>query len=208
MNRKATAMSKSNILLSSLLVAGCSASSTATPGSAPPPSTAAQVAEAPPAAVASSPASSETLREGEYQKLGLFVGQWRGTGSLQMGENTAPVTSTFSCEVAKGGVAVACTHEAQIEGVGPLVENALLGLDPTDGQLHWYNINTMGETHDHVGRWSSDHSIDWSFEGTAEGHPMVESITMDLGPDTMTFRSETKVGGQTAALFEGTLQRS
>jgi hypothetical protein len=152
-------------------------------------------------------AAPDTLREGEHQKLASLLGEWKGTGSLQMGENTAAVTSNFSCEVAPGGVALACTHQAEIEGMGPMVENALIGIDPTDGKLHWYNVNTMGETHDHVGHWTSDEQIAWSFHGEAEGQPLEESITMSLGGDTLSFRSETTVGGQPAALFEGTMRR-
>ena len=149
----------------------------------------------------------DSLREGEHQRLGRLVGEWSGTGTLQMGSDAAPVTSRFSCEVAPGGVAVACVHRAEIEGMGPLVENALIGIDPTDGKLHWYNVNTMGETHDHVGEWASDDSIAWSFEGHAEGQPLVEAITMKVTSDTLSFRSETTVAGQPAARFEGSMQR-
>lgn len=149
----------------------------------------------------------DQLIEGEHQKLARLLGDWKGTGTLKMGDNLAPVTSAFSCQVAPGGAAVACTHHAEIEGMGPMIENALIGVDPASGKLHWYNVNTMGETHDHVGHWASADQIAWSFEGEAEGQPLVESITMDLGGGELSFRSETTVGGQQAALFEGTMTR-
>lgn len=190
-------------LITTLSSAGACASGSAQPTTAPEPTPAPE-----PTAAPGSTATPEPLRDGEHQKLARFVGEWTGTGTLQTGETTAPVTSAFSCEVAPGGVAVACVHRADIEGMGPLTENALIGIDPADGKLHWYNINTMGETHDHVGQWVTAEQIAWTFEGQAEGQPLVESITMDLGGDTLSFHSETTVGGQQAALFRGRLARS
>lgn len=151
-------------------------------------------------------AAAEKLRDGEYAKFNALVGEWHGKGSLKMGGNDIPVTSVLQCSVARGGVAVTCVHEADIEGMGTMVENALFGLDPATQKLHWYNINTMGETHDHIGSWT-DKGIDWRFDGTQEGKPMVETITMRLDGSSMSFRSETTVGGQQASLFEGTLTK-
>jgi hypothetical protein len=146
------------------------------------------------------------LREGEHARLAALVGSWRGTGTLTMGDQTAAVSSSFDCEVAPGGVAVTCVHQADIEGMGAMTENALFGFDPVAKAYHWYNVNTMGETHDHLGHWASDDRLEWTFEGQSEGQPLVESITMDLAGDTLRFRSTTTVGGEPKTVFEGTLK--
>jgi hypothetical protein len=200
-----TSLANFGLLAALVTTVACGTSAAATTPAGTEPNAAADAAEPAPSSPTNAP---ESLREGPYQKLGKLVGDWAGTGSLQMGETAAPVTSDFSCEVAPGGVALACTHRAQIEGMGPLVENALIGIDPASGKLHWYNINTMGETHDHIGAWASDETIEWRLEGEAEGQPLVESITMDVADATLSFRSETTVGGQRASLFEGSMQRS
>jgi hypothetical protein len=159
-----------------------------------------------PAEPASEPAAA-TLRDGEVGKLAALLGDWSGDGTLEAGGEAHPVKSTLTCQVARGGVAVTCVHEAAIEGMGTLIETMLFGFDPVAKKFHWYDVNTMGETHDHVGTFTSPTHVDWTFEGTSDGKPLVERIGMDTAADSMSFRSETKVGGERQALFEGTLRK-
>jgi hypothetical protein len=171
--------------------------------------TTAAVKEAPKVeAQAAEKAPAIGLREGEHAKLAILVGEWSGTGSLKMGPNEMAVTSKYRCDVAEGGVALTCVHNADIEGMGPMVENALIGFDPAEQKLHWYNINTMGENHDHVGEWTSDQKIQWSYKGKQDGKPLTESISMEIkGTNELSFRSETTVDGKPGVLFVGTLRK-
>lgn len=152
-------------------------------------------------------AENTTLRDGPYARFDVLLGEWAGTGSLTVGSKTMAVTSKFRCNVARGGVAVLCVHDATIEGMGAMVENALIGIDPASQELHWYNINTMGETHDHRGRWTSDTRIEWSYKGEKDGKPLVEAISMDFAGNSIAFRSKTTVDGAQTALFEGRLKK-
>jgi hypothetical protein len=117
------------------------------------------------------------------------------------------VPATPVVMVHKGGVALACVHEAEIEGMGSMVENALIGYDPAEQKLHWYNINTMGENHDHAGTWTSEGGIQWGYEGKQKGMPLTESISMEMSANELSFRSETRVDGKPSVLFEGTFSR-
>jgi hypothetical protein len=192
------------------LAAGCSKKDEAAPGANEAPRAAAVVEtpKASPAPAAGNDAPvPEKLRDGEYAKLGMLLGSWKGQGTLSMGGQDMAVRSTFECEVARGGIGLDCVHDGQIEGVGPLIEDALIGIDPATGDLHWYNINTMGEAHDHVGHWAGDSRIEWEVEGQADGKPMVETISMDIEGNALSFRSETRVDGQQAALFVGTMEK-
>jgi hypothetical protein len=182
------------------------------------PVTVATAAEAPaaPATPADDTASSDTAASDTaapvtlaetHQQLAPLVGDWKGEGTLQMGGKSHTMTSDNRCRVAPGGVAVRCEHHGQIEGMGPVYESALFGIDPQSKKLHWYNVTSMGEAHDHVGQWTSKERLEWSYRGEQEGKPMTEAISMDLDGDQMTFRSETKVDGQRFVLFEGTMRR-
>lgn len=77
----------------------------------------------------------EQLKQGEPAKLAILVGEWKGSGTLEMGGKTIPVTSVVSCTVERGGVAVGCEHEMKMQGMGTAIENMLFGYDPVGKKL-------------------------------------------------------------------------
>jgi hypothetical protein len=132
--------------------------------------------------------------------LHCIVGRWEGTGTLQMGKDTAPLRGRYECAKASADVGVTC--RATITGIPDLPSYELTdlwGIDPTDDTIHWFTVTNTGETHDHKGRLTKD---GWQgrFVGTQQGQPFEEVVDLIFhSKEEIQIVSVSRVGGVESA---------
>jgi hypothetical protein len=142
--------------------------------------------------------------------LNRIVGEWRGTGSLRMGKDTAKLTATWSCERTSAEFGVLCKlHVTGIPGVQSYEETDLLGYEPNTQRYHWYSVTNAGETHDHVASVPNGDTFRFVFSGTQEGKPFEEVIDLGFasGSRAVTGKAETFVAGTSTSVMQLSLAK-
>jgi hypothetical protein len=64
----------------------------------------------------------------------------------------------------------------QLEGYEDYYENDLWSIDAVTGKVHLYSVTSEGESHDHVGEWVDDNTLELKWRGTFEDQEMEEHI--------------------------------
>jgi hypothetical protein len=77
----------------------------------------------------------------------IFDGSDTEAGAKQ----PAKVTMDIDCKPAALGAAVACTLVGQIAGIGPVEAASVVGYSPDERLVHWMEISSTREYHDHKG---------------------------------------------------------
>ena len=109
---------------------------------------------------------------------------------------------------AAGGWGVRSELRGEIEGLGPMLEDDLLGFDQASGLIHLYSLTNTGNVHDHTGRWREDGGMDLVYEGTQQGQPYREEIELRRdGERRFTIRAVEHVAGELASMMLAELTR-
>lgn len=132
--------------------------------------------------------------------LDALVGTWKATGTATMGPDTAKVSATWKCARVSAGAGVEC--KLRLTGVPGMVleETDLFGVDPMTKRVHWFAVTNAGEVHDHAAALT-DGAWQFSYDGTQDGKPMHEGITLTMAPDRRSFRLTAQVAVGGAAVF-------
>lgn len=157
------------------------------------------------AAIAGSKAGNPPAPK-EVKDMDCLLGNWKGTGTMQMGADTADVKLTWSCKRASGDWGVSCQLKLTgIPGMASYEETDLFGYDPGAGKYHWFAVTNAGETHDHVASVPTGDTIDWVYTGVQEGKPFKETVrmTFDMKAKTIDFKAETFLDGKSTSVFTG-----
>lgn len=135
----------------------------------------------------------------EVQQMYCMVGEWRGSGEVQMGADKAKLTISISCEPASGGHAISCRSRFDGLPTGPHEETDLFGYDATTNTYHWFAVTNAGETHDHVASMPTSDTLTWVYKGSMGGKPFTETITFTFGNDSkrLDFESVGRAGKTT-----------
>jgi hypothetical protein len=85
-----------------------------------------------------------------------LVGHWSldGSDAEPGGKEGLKITAEMDCRVAALGVAIACTLSGNVSGSGPIEAATIVGYDPEERIVHWMEISSTGEYHDHRGKWN------------------------------------------------------
>jgi hypothetical protein len=67
---------------------------------------------------------------------------------------------TMNCRVVAGGAGAACTNTGKAS-IGSMAETCLLAYDPEGKAVHYMCVTSMGEVHDHKGKWIDDKTIEF-----------------------------------------------
>ncbi|MBX7112529.1 MAG: hypothetical protein K1X87_11885 [Dehalococcoidia bacterium] len=142
------------------------------------------------------------------KRLEWFIGEWTIDGTLQMGEDTLPLTGGASILAAAGGWGLRSELVGQVQGLGTMRENDLFGFDQERGLLHMYSLTNTGNVHDHVGQWRDDGGFDLVYEGVQQGQPYREEMEVRrTGEAAFTIHDVEYVAGALASVMEVELTR-
>jgi hypothetical protein len=139
-----------------------------------------------------------------------LVGNWKGSGTMAMGQDKAKIDATWSCKRTSAKFGVFCTfHVTGIPGVAAYDETDLMGYEPNTNTYHWYSVTNAGETHDHVAKVPDGNTIQFVFTGVQEGKPLKEVIDLAFAADSKSVsgRAETFVGGVSTSAMDLTLRK-
>jgi len=101
-------------------------------------------------------------------------------------------------------------HEwATIPGMGKLDGTNLAGINMYDGKVHWFSVDNMGTTHEHIGEFTNSKHFSMTYKGPQEGKAYVETLTMDFtDANTLQLKQVGTLDGKEAVLITGTFHRT
>jgi hypothetical protein len=105
------------------------------------------------ASYAQSKSESPTLPPEVKRTVDALVGHWSFKGSdVEPGvKEPLNVSMEIDCRLAVLGTAVACTLRGTVANSGPIEAATIVGYDPDEQIVHWMEISSTGEYHDHKG---------------------------------------------------------
>jgi hypothetical protein len=133
-----------------------------------------------------------------------ITGRWSGEMTARV--PGAPVESfnwMMDCKPIALGSGASCTNHGKAS-IGVMAESCLLAYDPDGKSVHYMCVTSMGEVHDHRGKWTDDQTIE--FEPLRAGM-MGQQITETLrwyfpNPNTIDKTSEVKLSDGSSMNFE------
>jgi hypothetical protein len=85
----------------------------------------------------------------------------------------------------------------------------MMGYDAGGKKVHIFSVTNAGETHDHKGDWKDPKTLATQYEGTWEGKPYVEKITLTFhNPDSYSVSWVSTSGGKVVNKGDETLHRA
>lgn len=140
----------------------------------------------------------------ESKDMDCLVGNWKGAGTVKMGDQTANLKATFDCKRTAGAWALECRMRATgMPGMASYEESDLFAWDANLGKYHWYSVTNAGETHDHLAAAPTGEELSWVYTGTQEGKPFKELVKFTFGPQSKTLdvTCEALVDGKQVSLM-------
>jgi hypothetical protein len=117
--------------------------------------------------------SQQTKEEALLKQL---IGEWSVGIAMKTSEDkvAAGCGEMTAAEIESG---INSEIDAHIEGYEDYYENDLWTFDPANGEVHLFRLTSEGQTHDHVGRWRGDSTLELYWRGTFEDQEQEEHIT-------------------------------
>jgi hypothetical protein len=90
-----------------------------------------------------------------------ITGRW--TGQMTARVPGAPAESfnwAMDCRTVAQGAGASCTNTGKAS-IGAMAESCLLAYDPEGKTVHYMCVTSMGEVHDHKGKWTDARTIEF-----------------------------------------------
>jgi hypothetical protein len=139
-----------------------------------------------------------------------LVGNWKATGTLSAGKDSAKVNVTWNCKRISARFGITCAGVITgIPGLARYEETDLFGFEPNSNLYHWFSVTNAGETHDHVAPIPKGGALQFVFNGTQDGKPFKEVIDLKFAPDSRSFalRTETFSSGVSTSVLEAVAKK-
>jgi hypothetical protein len=126
-----------------------------------------------------------------------------------LGEMTATVPGfpaesfawTMNCQLVAKGAGLLCTNTGKAS-IGSMAESCLLAFDPEGKAVHYMCVTSMGEVHDHKGKWTDPRTIVFEpLRAGLMGKPITETLKWHF-PDERTIIKTSEI-----SLADGTSMR-
>ena len=90
-----------------------------------------------------------------------ILGKWAGQMTAKIpGAPPETFAWTMDCKPVAFSAGASCSNEGKAS-IGPMSESCLLAYDPEGKAVHYMCVTSMGEIHDHKGRWTDDKTIEF-----------------------------------------------
>ena len=125
----------------------------------------------------------------------LLEGHWtfQGTDTEPGKDEPATVSMEIDCKSAALGAAVACRLTGTVSGFGPVEAASVVGYDAEEKVVHWMEVSSTGEYHDHKGLWKKDRIVFEPLAYTAAGKKCTERFSLVFpAPNKMMLKSVTE----------------
>jgi hypothetical protein len=138
-----------------------------------------------------------------------LAGHWifDGSDTEPGAKQSAKVTMVIDCKPAALGAAVACTLVGQIAGIGPVEAASVVGYSPDERLVHWMEISSTREYHDHKGPWKENAVEFEPLPYTISGRKNIENFRISFpSPGILVLRAVTQTPDG-RSILEGTAKR-
>jgi hypothetical protein len=131
---------------------------------------------------------SKTLPPEVKKTVDALVGHWsfEGTDAEPGVKEPQKVSMVVDCRLAALGAALACTLKGRVDGFGPIEAATIIGYNPDERIVHWMEISSTGEYHDHRGEWKGEMITFAPLVYVSLGKKSTENFTLRF-PSTNTF---------------------
>lgn len=128
------------------------------------------------------------------------------TGKMTANVPGAPVESfdwKMNCQIVAKGAGLSCINTGKAS-IGSMAESCLLAYDPDGKSIHYMCVTSMGEVHDHRGRWVDPKTIEFEpLRAGMMGQPIVETLKWRfVDADTIDKTSEVTLANGSVMKFE------
>jgi Protein of unknown function (DUF1579) len=132
--------------------------------------------------------SSQTPPSEVKKTVDALVGHWtlHGSDAEAGGKKPLKITAEVDCRVAALGAAIACDLKGNVSGSGPIEAATIVGYDPEERIVHWMEISSTGEYHDHRGKWIGQTITFEPLVYVCSGKKCTETFTLSF-PSANTF---------------------
>jgi hypothetical protein len=96
--------------------------------------------------------TAPTEKPAVLKKLLSMTGNWEGTGTMKEGGKTTNFPYLLNVKKTADGTGILAVEEADIPGMGKMMGTNIAGYNSDENLIHWYTIDNMGTTHDHLGK--------------------------------------------------------
>ena len=116
----------------------------------------------------------------------------------------------MDCKVVARGAGAACTNTGKAS-IGEMAESCLLAYDPEGKAVHYMCVTSMGEVHDHKGKWIDQKTIEFEPLRAGMMGQLVTETNRWYFPDAGTIDKTSEVkaadGSTMIFAFKGTRQK-
>lgn len=136
-----------------------------------------------------------------------IIGEWTGAMTATVpGSGAESFAWRVVCREAALGRGAECTMEGN-PSIGPLSQSCLVAYEPTHAAVHYMCVTSMGEVHDHRGKWVGDDAVEFEpLQDSMMGKPIVENVSWRF-PDPKTLETTSVVemtdGSRMTFVFTG-----
>ena len=116
----------------------------------------------------------------ELALLKQLIGEW--SVGIAMKTSNGKVLSgcgTMTAKEMSSQLGVSSEMDMHIEGVNDYFESDLWSFDQATYTMHLFSVTSQGEAHDHVGTWTDDKTLEFSWKGCYEKEDLEEKITVN-----------------------------
>jgi hypothetical protein len=154
-------------------------------------------------------AQTETPPTPEILKRVLSLeGKWEAKGYMQMGGKSYSFRYFMHYRKTADGNGLYMDENATIPGVGKLIGGNIIGFDPFEQKLHWFSVDNLGTTHDHIGELIDKNHLRLIHESQREGKTYREEIDFVWkSPKEVYVKLIGTLDGKTEEVLEGTFVR-
>jgi hypothetical protein len=109
----------------------------------------------------------------------------------------------MNCKAIALGSGASCTNTGKAS-IGVMAESCLLAYDPEGKSVHYMCVTSMGEVHDHKGKWTDDQTIEFEpLRASMMGQQITETLRWYFpNPNTIDKTSEVKLPDGSSMNFE------
>ncbi|HLG34628.1 MAG TPA: hypothetical protein VI757_07065 [Bacteroidia bacterium] len=126
-----------------------------------------------------------------------FIGIWEADAVLTVDGKQHNVRYHINFRKAANGKGLYADEWFNDTALGNMKGANLIGYDPYDSKVHWYSVDNMGTTHEHIGDWTDSDTFYMEHNGMRDGKKYAEKIWMKFnGKDEMEFKLHSTLDGK------------
>lgn len=137
-----------------------------------------------------------------------LAGRWEGPATMKMEGKETHFNYYADFKKIASGNGLDMHEWGEIPGMGKMDGGNLIGYNAADGKIHWYSVDNMGTTHEHIGEFKDHDHYTMVHKSVNEGKTYMETIEMvRMGKDRLSFKLTATTDGHEDQMLTATFDR-